>query len=54
MLSSLHKKEQKQKKNGDKDEKAINKLMNNAVYGKTMGILRNRINVKLASNKKNI
>ena len=26
--------------------------MNNAVYGKTMGILRNRINVKLASNKK--
>ena len=39
-------------KNGDKDEKALHKLMNDAVYGKTMKNLRNRINVKLLSNEK--
>ena len=40
-------------KNGDKDGKALYKLMKNTVYEKTMENLRNRINVKLLSNKKN-
>ena len=39
-------------KNWDKDGKVLYKLMNNSVYGKTMQNLRNRINVKLVSNKK--
>ena len=34
-------------KNGGKDGKAIYKLMNNAIYGKKMENLRNRIHVKL-------
>ena len=39
-------------KNADKDVKVLHKLMSNAVYGKTMENLRNRIHVKLVSNKK--
>ena len=31
-----------------------NELMNNYVYGKTMGNLRNRIDVRLISNKKRL
>ena len=51
MLNSAQKKSN-QNKNEDKDGKALHKLMNNAVYDKTMENLRNRINLKLVSNKK--
>ena len=37
---------------GDKDGKALSKLMNNAFYDKTMKNLRNRIKRKPLSNKK--
>ena len=37
-------------KNGDKDRKVLHKLINNGTYGKTIENLRNRIDVKLASN----
>ena len=39
-------------KNNDRDGKALHKLINNAIYTKTMENLRNRIDVKLLKNKK--
>ena len=39
--------------NTKKNKKALYKLMNNAVYGKAMENLGNRIDVKLLSNKNN-
>ena len=35
-----------------KDGKALYKLVNNIIYGKTMESLRNRIDIKLANNEK--
>ena len=37
--------------NGDKDEKSLFKLMKNVVYSKAIENLRNRIDVRLVSNK---
>ena len=42
----------KAEKNGDKDGKTFCKLMSNAVYEKAIENFRNRIDVKLVSNKR--
>ena len=39
-------------KNKSKDRKALYKLMNNGIYGKTLENFRNRIDVKLVNNEK--
>ena len=51
-IQHTHKKRIEAEKNGDIDGKALYKLTNNAVYRKTMESLRNKIDVKLVSNKK--
>ena len=43
---------EKNKKNVDIDGKVLYRLTNNTVSGKTMENLRNRIDVKVVSNKK--
>ena len=47
-----HTKKNRSRKNGDKDRKALYKLMSNSVYRKAMENLRNRIDVKLVCKKK--
>ena len=46
-----HIKNNRRGKNSDNDRKALYKLRNNPVYGKTMESLRNRNGVRLVSNK---
>ena len=50
MLNLTHKK-QRSRKNGGENWKALYKLITNAVYGKTIENVRNRIDVRLVSNK---
>ena len=52
MLNLTHKKEKTQKNLRTNMEKRLYKLINNAIYGKTMESLRNRIDVKLVNNEK--
>ena len=49
-----HKKKNRSRKQGDKDGKAMYKLMSNVAYVKTMESLRNRPDVRLVSKKKSI
>ena len=52
MSNFTQKKNRSNKYNGDKDEKALCKVKDNAVFDKTMKKMRNNIDVRLASSKK--
>ena len=51
MLNSIEKKVEAEK-NRNEDEKALYKLMSNAMYGNNVENLRKRIDVRLVSNEK--
>ena len=52
MYRIQHKKRVEAEKNGDQNGKALFKVMKNAICGKTMENLKNRIDEKLVNNKK--
>ena len=52
MFNLTHKKRIEEEKNGDKDGKALCKLMNNVVYGITIVSFRKKIDVRLRTHKK--
>ena len=52
MLNLMHKKEQNQRKSVGKDRKVLYKLMNNTAYGEAMKNLRNKLDLRFLSNKK--
>ena len=52
-MSDLTQKNNRNRKNEGKHGKTLYKLMNNDVYNNTMENLRDRIDVRLASNEKN-
>ena len=54
MCSKTTKKKNRSRKQGDKDGKAMYKLMSNVAYVKTMESLRNRPDIRLVSKKKSI
>ena len=47
-----HTKKNRSRKYGGKDRKTLYKLINHAVYGKTMENVRHRIHMRLVSNNK--
>ena len=51
-MNLIYKKKTEARKSNDKYGKALYKLMKNAIFGKTMEKLRNRIDVKLVNNEK--
>ena len=51
-MPNLNKKRIEAEKNGDIDDKALYKLTNNSKYGKIIEKLRNKMDVRLLSNKK--
>ena len=51
-MQNITQKNNRSRKNGGKDGKALDKLISNDVCGKIMKNMRNRIDVRLLSNEK--
>ena len=51
ILNSTTQKRVEEEENGSKDRKALRKSMNNAIYGKTLENVKDRIDVRLVNKK---